>query len=87
MTEADTNCYNAYMTNEPKYNIGEVAKELGRVPHTLRVWQNNNRLPEHLLPSRNPRGWREWTREQIEGLKDWVVTEDMTPGKAFRKRQ
>jgi len=71
---------------EEEYNIGEVAKEIGRVPHTIRVWQSNNRLPAHLLPTRNKRGWRVWTREQIEGLKTWIIEEDMTPGKAFRRK-
>jgi hypothetical protein len=68
-----------------QYTISEVAAELGRVPHTLRVWGYNNRLPKELQPTRNARGWRVWNREQIEGLKKWIIEEDMTPGKGLRK--
>lgn len=70
---------------ERLYTISEVAKELGRVPHTVRVWQYQNRLPEHLKPARNERGWRVWTAAQIEGLKKWVIDEDLTPGKGLRR--
>lgn len=66
------------------YSIGEVAEELNRVPHTLRIWEYHNRLPENLLPSRDERGWRWWTHEQVEALKEWVITEDMRPGKSLR---
>lgn len=65
------------------FTISQVAKELGRVPHTLRVWGYDNRLPVHLQPYRNGRGWRVWTREQIEGLKEWIITEDLRPGKGL----
>lgn len=66
------------------YTISEVAAELGRVPHTIRVWGYNNRIPDHLKPTRTARGWRVWTREQIEGLKLWIIEEDLTPGKGLR---
>ena len=66
------------------YSIGEVADELNRVPHTIRIWIYNNRLPEHLLPQRDERNWRWWTQEQVDGLKQWVIDEDMRPGRALR---
>jgi hypothetical protein len=66
------------------YTISEVASELGRVPHTVRVWEYDKRLPNELLPTRNARGWRVWTRQQIEGLKRWIIEEDLTPGKGLR---
>jgi len=65
--------------------IGEVAAILNRVPHTLRVWEYDKRLPEHLLPGRDNRGQRIWTYEQVEQLKQWIIDEDMTPGKGLRK--
>lgn len=68
---------------ERLYSIGEVAEELDRVPHTIRIWIYQNRLPEHLLPQRDDRNWRFWTAEQIEGLKQWVVDQDMRPGKGL----
>jgi MerR HTH family regulatory protein len=66
------------------YTISEVAKELDRVPHTLRVWGYDNRLPERLRPRRNSRGWRVWTWGQIQELKQWIIDEDMRPGKGLR---
>ena len=73
--------------SERTYTIGEVAKEVGRAVHTVRVWEYQNKLPEHLRPQRNARGWRVWNREQIEGIKNWIVEADLTPGKAFRRRK
>ena len=69
--------------SERLYSIGEAAEALDRVPHTLRIWIYQNRLPEHLLPQRDDRNWRYWTEEQIEGLKQWVVDQDMRPGKGL----
>lgn len=67
-----------------EHTISEVAAILGgRSPHTLRVWGYQNRLPEHLKPTRNARGWRVWSAEQIEGLKQWLIDEDMRPGKGL----
>lgn len=73
--------------SERLYTISEVAAELGRVPHTVRVWGYQDRLPAHLQPTRNSRGWRVWTREQIEGLKKWVIEADLTPGKGLPNRR
>lgn len=67
------------------YSIGEVAEILGRVPHTIRVWGYSNKLPEHLRPARDDRGWRYWTEEQVEGLKRWIIEEDIRPGKGLRQ--
>jgi len=69
-----------------EYQIGEVAKEIGRSIHTIRVWGYDNRLPEHLRPTRNARGWRIWNWGQIQGIKQWMIDADMTPGKAFRRK-
>lgn len=66
-----------------EFTISEVAEALERVPHTIRVWGYNDRLPDHLRPKRNARGWRVWTAEQVEGLKQWLIDEDMRPGKGL----
>ena len=58
---------------------------IGRVAHTIRQWESHDRLPDHLRSQRNSRGWRYWTPEQVEGIKDWIITAEMEPGKAFRK--
>lgn len=68
---------------ERLYSIGEVAEELNRVPHTLRIWEYHNRLPKELLPSRDERGWRWWSEAQLQALKQWVIDEDMRPGKGL----
>ena len=70
---------------ERRNSISDTAHALGRVPHTLRVWEYQERLPADLLPHRDERGWRYWTDEQIEKLKQWIIDEDMRPGKAFRR--
>ena len=71
------------MNNERLYSIGEVAEELDRVSHTIRIWEYHGRLPKHLLPSRDDRGWRQWTKLQVEQLKQWVIDENLTPGKGL----
>ena len=63
--------------------IGEVSKEVGRVSHTIRQWERDGRLPKRLLPGRDENGWRVWTVEQVEGLKEWILAEDLRPGKAL----
>lgn len=63
--------------------IGEVSKELGRVSHTIRQWQRDGRLPEELLPGRNENGWRVWSAEQVEAMKEWIEREDLRPGKSL----
>jgi hypothetical protein len=69
---------------EKVYRVSEVARMLDRVPHTIRMWEYHDRLPAHLRSSRDERGWRIWTEAQVDGLKRWIVDEDMRPGKALR---
>lgn len=73
--------------NERLYTIGEVADELDRVPHTIRIWIYQNRLPDELLPQRDERNWRYWTEDQLDGLKQWVIDQDMRPGKGLNTVQ
>lgn len=63
--------------------IRAVAKRVGRVPHSLRIWERQGRLPDHLLPSRNHRGHRVWTDEQVEAMVAWLGTQDMRPHKGL----
>ena len=72
---------------EATYNISEVGKMIGRVSHTIRQWEAHDRLPAHLRSRRNERGWRYWTASQVEGIKEWIIIEDMSPGKAFRVKR
>lgn len=75
------------MATETRLYIGDVSAELGRVPHTIRMWERRpGFLPAALKPKRDDRGWRYWTPEQVDAIKKWLVDEDIRPGKAFGKR-
>lgn len=63
--------------------IRELAARLGRVPHTVRMWERRGLLPDDLLPTRDDRGWRCWTPEQFEGIRRWLKEQDMRPGKGL----
>jgi len=71
--------------NEIQLQIGDVALMLGRVAHTVRGWERDGRLPEELRSKRDDRGWRYWTPEQVEGIKQWIIDNDIRPGKGLRK--
>jgi DNA-binding transcriptional regulator YiaG len=40
------------MNDETQLQIGDVALMLGRVAHTVRGWERDGRLPEHLRSKR-----------------------------------
>lgn len=63
--------------------IGDVARQVNRRVATVRSWERNGILPEHLKPKRDDRGWRTWTNEQVAGIKKWLVEDDIRPGKAL----
>ena len=63
--------------------IREAAELLNRRMGTLRKWEHLGILPEHLIPHRGERGWRYWTPDQIEGIKTWMIENDMRPGKGL----
>jgi hypothetical protein len=73
---------------EERLYIGDVAAQLDRVPHTIRMWeQRTNFLPKRLIPHRDERGWRYWTPDQVDGIKKWLIDEDIRPGRAFGPRR
>lgn len=63
--------------------IRDAARMLNRKMATLRKWEQLGVLPEHLLPHRGARGWRYWTRDQIEGIRKWLRDTDRRPGKGL----
>ena len=63
--------------------IREAAELLHRRMGTLRKWEQTGVLPEHLRSQRGDRDWRFWTREQIEGLKEWIRETKRYSGNAF----
>ena len=79
------------MKQEPGRNgIKFTAEAVGRAPHTLRIWEYQGKLPKKLIPERDERGHRFWTDDQIEGIRQWIVDEDLRPGKSleqYRARQ
>ena len=58
--------------NKDHIYIREAAQLLNRRMGTLRKWENDGVLPAQLLPQRGDRGWRYWTPQQIEQIKDWL---------------
>lgn len=63
--------------------IREAAEILGRRMATLRKWEQLGVLPEHLRPHRGERGWRYWTEDQIEGIRQWIRDTNRFPGKGL----
>lgn len=68
------------LETESRIYISEASEMLDREPHTIRTWEYHNMLPEALKPHRDERGWRYWTSEQIQAIKDWLVDSDIRPG-------
>jgi hypothetical protein len=71
-----------FLVSERLY-ISEVAKALDRRQNTIRGWERENVLPKALRSHKDDRGWRYWTPEQVEAIKQWIVDEDRRPGKGF----
>jgi hypothetical protein len=71
------------MTDRKIY-IVEVAEQVNRKPATIRAWERSGMLPDELKPSRSDRGWRYWTQDQVDKMKQWIVDEDLRPGKGLK---
>lgn len=63
--------------------IREAAELLNRRLGTVRKWDRNGILPEHLRPMRGPRGWRYWTPGQIEMIKEWMRETEFHAGRGL----
>lgn len=68
--------------------IAALAAEVDRRENTIRSWCRAGRLPEHLRPQRaatdSGPGWRYWTPEQVEAIKQWMLDERMAPGAGLK---
>lgn len=73
--------------SETQYSISEVARKLNRRPNTVREWDRDKHLPEHLRAHRMDNGWRYWTEVQIEGMRQWLTDTDRRPGKGLPNYQ
>lgn len=69
--------------NPDRIYIREAAAMLNRRIPTLRKWDRDRELPDHLSPKRGFRGWRYWTPEQMEGIRQWLRDTDKRPGKSL----
>lgn len=63
--------------------MSEACELVGRKPATLRDWERRGVLPRKLRSKRSARGWRYWTEDQIEGIRQWMRDNDMRPGKGL----
>jgi hypothetical protein len=63
--------------------IRQAAEQLNRRMGTLRKWEQQNVLPIRLRSHRGERGWRYWTPEQIEDIKEWIRDTNRYSGKAL----
>ena len=63
--------------------IRQAAEQLNRRMATLRKWEQLDILPDELRSHRGHRGWRYWTPDQIEGIRDWLRSTDRRPGKGL----
>ena len=76
------------MMEPEKVYIQAVAFELNRREDTVRGWCRG-KLPADLMPRRDSTssgglGWRYWTPEQVDGIKDWMVAQKMYPGAGLK---
>jgi transposase len=63
--------------------IREAAQMLNRRIGTIRKWEQDKVLPEHLRSERGRSNWRYWTPEQIEGIREWMRKTDRRSGKGL----
>lgn len=63
--------------------IYELGRIVDRQPATIRKWENDGKLPKHLLPKRGKKNHRYWTHGQVfgpRGIIAWMKKHDMRPG-------
>lgn len=63
--------------------IKELSGLIDRKPATIRAWERDDALPDHLRSSRDERGWRYWTDEKVTQIREWLVDTDRRPGKGL----
>lgn len=74
--------------NERRIYITEAAHDfLDREPGTLRKWERQERLPKELIPERDENDRRYWNEKKLEAIKQWMVDEDLRPGKGLPHNQ
>lgn len=62
------------------FSIGELGEKIDRKPHTIRGWERSGRLPVQLRGSRDDRGRRIYTREQVLAIEQWMKDSLPKPG-------
>lgn len=71
------------MADQVLIPIGQAAEQLNRKPGTIRKWEREKILPADCVPSRDERGRRFFTPEQIDKIRQWIVDTDRRPGKGL----
>ena len=75
------------MADERVY-IAALSRIVNRREDTVRGWCRQGRLPASLMPRRDETssgvGWRYWTPEQVQGIREWMVERRMHPGAGLR---
>ncbi len=68
----------------PTVGMTELCKIVNREAGTIRKWQSEGLLPDHLVPRRDENNHRVWTHAQVygsRGIIKWMERNDMRPGK------
>lgn len=52
-------------------SIGQLSERINRRAATIRMWEHEGLLPEQLRGLRDARGWRWWSAEQVEAIREW----------------
>lgn len=72
--------------DDGKIYLADMAKQLGRQPHTIRVWINHGRLTGPLAPHREGKQERiYWTVDQLPALEEFANA--LTLRQGFQKRE
>lgn len=67
-----------------KIYISDLAKLIGRKPHTIRQWERQKILPYALMSFRGSNGYRYWNLDQVEGIQNWLKKTDRRAGKGLK---
>jgi len=67
-----------------KLTIGELAKELDRTVLTIKKWERSGLIPK---AKKNSRGWRYYTAEDINKMREFAETRQEKTEKYWRRNE
>lgn len=71
------------MSGDILVSIGQTAEQLNRKPGTIRKWEREGLLPDDCVPTRDSRGRRFFTPDQIDKIRQWIIDTDRRAGKGL----